>query len=74
MKQAPVKDSETVDKALISARITQLEHEIPQDQARVEAEMTRLAMKRGALLELRQLLAPRAPEKAPETAKKGGKR
>ena len=60
---------DTIDRALITARITQLEHEIPQDQARVEAEMTRLAMKRGALLELRQLLAVKAPEKAQEITK-----
>jgi len=60
---------DTIDRAQITARITQLEHEIPQDQARVEAEMTRLAMKRGALLELRQLLAVKAPEKAQEIAK-----
>jgi len=60
---------DTIDRAQITARITQLEHEIPQDQARVEAEMTRLAMKRGALLELRQLLAAKAPEKPQEIAK-----
>ena len=74
MKQAPEKVEAAVDKSLITARITQLEHEIPQDQARVEAEMTRLAMKRGALLELRQLLAAKAPEKPQEKAQKGGRR
>lgn len=67
MKKAPNED--TIDKTAITARITQLEHEIPQDQARVESEMTRLAMKRGALLELRQLLAVKAPENTQEIAK-----
>ena len=65
MKKAPNED--TIDKSAITARITQLEHEIQQDQARVEEGMTRLAMKRGALLELRQLLAIKAPERARRT-------
>ena len=70
MKQAPVKDSESVDKALISARITQLEQETRIEAAQIEQATTRLAMKRGALLELRQLVATKAPDKSPNKGKR----
>ena len=64
-----MKECATIDKALITARITQLEHETRIEAGQIEQAMTRLAMKRGALLELRQLLAVKAPEKPQEIAK-----
>ena len=62
-----MKDITAVKASVISARITQLEHETRIEAGQIEQAMTRLAMKRGAIAELKQLLAP-APAKAQEKA------
>jgi len=63
-----MKDITAIKASVISARITQLEHETRIEAGQIEQAMTRLAMKRGAIAELKQLLAP-APEKPQEIVK-----